>query len=630
MFDVPLNVIEGEDVVCGYVTVPEQHSNPNGATIELAVAIILSRNPDPAPDPLFMAQGGPGGSSIDTFVTPIMDSPFRENRDVVLFDQRGTLYSEPALACPEIMDLTIATIEQDLTIEESNRRYEQAIGACHERLVDEGINLSAFNSLENAADIDALRVALGYDQINLYGVSYGTLLALHTMRDYPNGLRSVILDAVAPPQINFQVAAPQSQERAFQAFFAACADDPDCNEYYPNLEQVFYELIDQLNTTPARIPITDPETTTTYNAVMDGDGFEGSIFQMLYASDLIPALPRMIYDARAGNFAVMARFLSIIIFDRTVSEGMYFSVLCAEDADFTLQDVDLTGLPPRTVESNRLGLESLLNICRAWNVTPLGPAVDAPVSSNIPTLILSGAFDPITPAPFAEAVAQTLPRSYIYTFPNTGHGAIFTSDCADGLIQAFLDNPDVPPDASCVAAQTGPAFFTPDTVLPVPGLSRLLTLEGSSGPELLFFGLCLLFLLSALLIWPLAWVVRWMLGRVRPPQPAGAHIVHWLAVLNILLIPVFMGTLTFIAFRLALDNNLVVFYGLPMSWAALLLLPMFIALLTITMLLGTVQAWRAGYWSLWQRIYYSLLALAALGCTVVLAAWGMIGTPFLA
>lgn len=628
MFDLPIGAVEGQDIECGYVTVPEQHINPQGRTIQLAVAIVKSTSPSPVSDPLFMAQGGPGGSTIDAFVQPLMDSPFRDNRDIVLFDQRGTLYSKPALTCPEIFDLTIETIEQDLSPEESERLYEEASAACHNRLVDEGINLSAFNSLENAADIAALRVALGYNEINLYGVSYGTLLALHTMRDSAAGLRSVILDAVAPPQINFQVEAPQSEERAFTALFNACATDADCNKAYPDLERVFYDLIAQLNETPTRVRVTDPETGKSYNAVMDGDGLEGSIFQMLYATDLIPALPKMIYDAREGNYNVMGRFLSILIFDRTISEGMYYSVFCAEDADFNLQDVDLTEVHPQIAETSERGLEGLLRVCQQWNVVPLGPSVDAPIVSSIPTLLLSGAFDPITPPAFAEATAQTLERSYAYTFPNTGHGAIFTGACSDGIIQAFLNNPTVTPDASCIAEQSGPVFITPDTVLMVPAIGNLLTLEGNAGSEIFLFGVCMFILLAAMIIWPLAWFIGLFLSRPKRPQSAASIAFHWLAVLNIVLIVTFTVTLIVISVNLALENDITIFFGLPTDQAALFLLPVFIALLTAGMLVGTVQAWRVGYWSTWRRAYYSLLTLAALVCVLLLGIWGMIGIPF--
>ena len=253
----PFGRAPGADFECGYLKVPAQHSLPAGPTIELAVVILKSTSRSPQPDPLVMAQGGPGGSTIDTYAALLLDSPLRAERDIVLFDQRGTLHSRPALMCPESIELTLRTLEQDLSSEEENRLSDEALLACHARLLREGVNLAAFDSIENAADVEALRVALGYNMINLYGVSYGTLLALHVLRDSPGGLRSVILDSVVPPQVNFLAQAARSENRALTEFFGACAADARCNAAFPDLERVFYEQVQQLDRTPARVPMTD-------------------------------------------------------------------------------------------------------------------------------------------------------------------------------------------------------------------------------------------------------------------------------------------------------------------------------------------------------------------------------------
>lgn len=618
-------LIEGQDVECGYVTVPERHSNPDGPTIRLAVAILKSRDPNPAPDPLFLAQGGPGGSTIDTYTQLLPTAQFPGNRDIVLFDQRGTLYSQPALVCDEFFDLIIETIDQDLTDEEALRLSQEAMLACRDRLVSEGIDLSAYNSLENAADIEALRVALGYDQINLYGVSYGSLLALHTMRDHPEGLRSVILDAVVPPQINFIVESPQSQDRAFTLFFEACADDPACNAAFPDLESVFYGLVDQLNANPVRAPMTDPETGITYDGLIDGDTLQSALFQLLYASDVIPILPKVIDDVRDGSYAVLGRLLGLFIFDRSISYGMYYSILCAEDADFTLEDLPLEGVRPWIAEDARQDAVELLSLCAQWGVEPLEPFVDAPVSSDIPTLVLSGAFDPITPPAFGEVAAQTLAQSYVYTFPTSGHGAAFQGECPDQIIAAFLDDPAVEPDATCVNDLRAPDFLTPADVIDVPALLPLLNLEGSATPELIVFGLCLLVLLSVVIVWPLAWIIRLLRGRPGESLPLLGRLIPWLAALNGMLILAFVGAVFAVVIALALQNNNAVLFGLPREWAGLFVLPIVSLILTLLMLAGSAQSWVMRYWSIWKRGYFTLLTLAALGCMLLLVNWGMLG-----
>ena len=420
-FEKPAWAVEGEDLDCGTVIVPQVHSQPDGRTLKLAVVVIKASSESAKPDPLFMAQGGPGGATIDTYASRLLnDRTFLPDRDIVLFDQRGTGYSSPKLYCTELEKLTAETIEQDLSIEEENRLSQEAIESCHLRLTkDDDIDLSVYNSLENAADIDLIREALGYEQINFYGVSYGTLLGLHYMRLFPASLKSVVLDAVVPPQTNFILNSPQTMDASFEKLFAACATDKVCNQEYPNLESVFYKTVDDLNQNPARISVSDPETGVKYDAALvDGETFLGMTFQMLYAGSLIPAMPRMIYDAQNGKFEFFSKIFELLVFDRTMSLGMYYSVICSEDADFSLEEFNLQGIHPEIASIEENGPIDLLETCAQWNVDQLGPSADLPVNSSIPTLLLSGYFDPITPPSYAEQVASTLSHKPTSDFSN--------------------------------------------------------------------------------------------------------------------------------------------------------------------------------------------------------------------
>ncbi len=629
MFDLPSGIVP-DNVECGYLTVPEQHARPTGPTIRLAVAIIRSNAPNPPPDPLVMLQGGPGGSTIDTYAPLLLLGPgLPTDRDIILFDQRGTLYSEPALTCSEFLDLTIETLDQILTFEEELQLSKAAALDCRDRLVAEGVNLSAFDTVENAADIDALRVTLGYEQINLYGVSYGTNLALIAMRNHPQGIRSVILDAVVPPQVNFQLEAPRSQDRAFTVLFETCANDRRCNAAYPKLEQVFYATVEHLNANPARIRMIEPKTGTSYDALLDGDSLESGLFMMLYATEILPALPKIIYDAYNGTYDALSHILSILILDQTLSHGMYYSVECAQRAEFTLDDLALEDIRPSIAESGEHSARSMLEICDLWNVEPLDPAVNEPVVSDIPTLILSGEFDPITPPEYGDIAAQTLAQSYVYTFPNVGHGAALTGDCVNQIIVDFLDNPTVEPDASCLAALSPPNFITPDQVLTLPVLLRLSNLEGNSMVELILYGICLLILLSVLLIWPITWVLRLLHNRPSAPLPTLAHFAPWVAALNGVLLLGFMLILTILLLTNAQDLGTILLLGVPTEWSGLFALPLISAFLTIIMLISSVQAWLTRSWSTVKRSYFTLLTLAALGCVIILSAWGMVGTLFI-
>jgi hypothetical protein len=162
-FDVP----EGREVECGYLTVPEKHAQPgNGRTLRLHVAVFESDNPNPAPDPIVYLAGGPGADALEVvqFEFETAFAPLLADRDLILFDQRGTGYSEPSLACPEISDVTYEMLALDLGFEEVAARNADALFEWRDRLVGEGVVLSAYNSAESASDVNALRLALGYDE----------------------------------------------------------------------------------------------------------------------------------------------------------------------------------------------------------------------------------------------------------------------------------------------------------------------------------------------------------------------------------------------------------------------------------------------------------------------------------
>lgn len=609
------SLVDGQDIECGFLIVPEQYAEPDGPTIRLAVAIIKSNGTNPAAEPLFFLQGGPGGSTIDTYLQYIALERLdvlREAHDLVLFDQRGTLNSEPVLSCPEEWKLTEETLEQELSDDEERRLGLEAGLACRERLVSEGINLSAYDSVENAADVETLRVALGYDKINLYGVSYGTLLALHVMRNHPDGLRSVILDSVVPAQTNFIPEVPRSEARAFNQLFDACAADADCNAAYPNLEQVFFELFQALNAQPARVPMTDPESKRTYQVVFDGDMLESMLFQLLYATEIIPVLPAAIYQMRDGNFSFAAQIMPLILFDQTISSGMYYSVICAEDADYTVRDVHITDLRPEIADTAVRDAQYILELCQSWDVELLDAQVDEPVRSDIPTLVLNGRFDPITPPAFGESAAETLSNSYVYTFGNTGHGALTTGECPLEIVSTFLAEPEREPDADCIDEQPAPAFLSPENTAFSPFTGRLVTMITNGDVlGLIVMALCLLWLLTLFLVWPVGFLIRVASGR--PVAHPGPTTARWIGALTALLALVFVVGMIIVVFQTALTNEMMLFVGIPASAGALLMLPWIIGGLALLMVACTAFVWMRRSWSVWGRVYYTLLTLGAIG-----------------
>ncbi len=452
----------GVSVECGWLTVPENRAKPeNGREVRLHVAIFRSTRSNPPPDPIVYLEGGPGVDALERLplVFDVWFRPFLANRDFILYDQRGTGFSTPSLACPELTKLSFDMLPMDIRVDESSRLWNEAALTCRDRLVAEGVDLTQYNTLVNAADLEDLRLALGYEQWNLIGSSYGTRLALATMREYPQGIRSVILDSTRPPQVN-ESQTPADAERAFQILFRGCAADPDCNAAYPDLERVFYDLVAKLNTQPVTLPGIDPFTGRTYQVLINGDTMISTLFQAMYSTDIIPLLPRAIYDAAQKNdFDLWLRLIMNNVSQSDYfSYGVMYSARCYDEVLFETREAMVKADEPFPHQQDVFDMASFWDICDAWGVGVAPPIENQPVRSDIPALILAGRYDPATPPDDGKEAAATLRNGFFFEFPSSGHGVVLDGGCPLSMALAFLDNPQRQPDAACMAQLGGPAF----------------------------------------------------------------------------------------------------------------------------------------------------------------------------
>ncbi len=457
----------GSNVVCGYLVVPENRARSGGRTIRLAVAIFKSPSPTPAPDPVIFLQGGPGGaiiSNLAPYITRDSASYIVGNRDLILLDQRGDGYSQPALSCRELIALKYQYLDRNASDATQIALQSASARQCRDRLLRAGNDLNAYTSLADAADVADLRVALGYKEVNLYGVSYGTRVALTMMRAYPAGIRSVVLDSTYPPQINGYDELVTSGKRAFDVLFAGCAADPACNRAYPHLQSVFYSLVQQLNAHPISFRSTAYGTTKTYAVLLTGDVLADTLFSSLYATDLIPKLPAMIYGVMRHDYGLLGQAYGETGFDDTLNTGVYYAVQCGEDAPFTVGSVvnaAIHRLPAALWSSQLVNIDSDLAVCSFWGAPRVPAAQKQPVVSAIPTLVLAGQYDPITPPANGALAARTLSHSYFFEYPGLGHGVYLNAACPYIMTTFFLNNPLKRPDSSCIASMKGPAFVLP-------------------------------------------------------------------------------------------------------------------------------------------------------------------------
>ena len=468
----PFTPPPGTDPTCGHVSVPEDRDRPDGRRINLAVAIFPALGAERHP-PLVYLEGGPGSEALEALPLSYeqLFSFLNEERTVVVFDQRGVGFSEPSLSCPELLELDFELLDEDLSADEWLARRLPVLYGCRDRWVDDGVDLSAYNSAESAADVADLRVALGYDEWDLYGLSYGTRLALTVMRDHPQGVRSVILDSTYPPEIDAVASILPNVARALDELFSACASDPVCDSTYGDLEQELFSVVDRLNQSPVEVWAIDYLSYQGHPALLTGDVLLSLVFQGLYLDVLVPDIPRLISDAGDGHYFGAQALLSLVLSNQAfLSVGQFLSVECHEEVPFS--DAALVRSSneafPRLaplVEGSLAQSDYAFEFCPTWGAGSADQVENEPVVSDIPTLVLAGNFDPITPPEDGRRVAGRLENSWYVEFPTLSHGTAFVEGCPRSITLAFLADPRAEPDRDCVAGMPAIEFgvFVPDT-----------------------------------------------------------------------------------------------------------------------------------------------------------------------
>lgn len=428
------------DAKCGVLVVPEDRDNPAGRQLELNIAVIPAIKRSPQPDPLFLLAGGPGQSAIEAYpaMIPLLFQ-IHEDRDIVLVDQRGTGKSNP---------LRCLTPEDDLLSEE--QMYAK-LKACPDTL---DADLRFYHTEIAMTDLDAVRSALGYEEINIYGASYGTRAALTYLRMFPQHVRTVTLDAVVDSNFVMYMDSAEDGQQALEAFFQRCEKDEACKAAFPKLRSEFASLLDRLEETPAEITIPHPLTNKPLELNVTSEMITNMVFNTMYSPEIVATLPLSIHEAYADeNYVPLVSQAYLVSFN--LYDGMFYAVACTEDA--SLASVEEAQSEPTVFGPNRV--INFVEVCKEWAKGEISPEFRQPVVSDVPVLILSGSADPITPPYHAEAVAESLTNEIHLVFANMGHGTL-TNTCGTRIFQTFIENASIDGlDTSCVEKIQPPPFF---------------------------------------------------------------------------------------------------------------------------------------------------------------------------
>ncbi len=392
------------------------------------MAVVPALNLEPAADPLVPIAGGPGQASTEFYAgTANAFEAVRRNRDIVLVDQRGTGKSAP-MKCEADEDIIEGRFSREDTIAQTE--------ACLAALPHDPRFFTTSVAVE---DLEALRIALGYEQFNLYGISYGTRVAQHFLRRYPDSTRSVVLDGVVAPQIALGPAIAVEAQNILDFIFDRCAENEQCKARFPSIREDFGTLKLALSEAPVTVTMANPVTGQLEEVRFGSDELAGALRLLSYHPTSVALMPLLIDEAVNGNYTPLAAQFTMIAENMadTLSVGMHNAVVCTEDAPyFAGEDVTRDALQATYI--GPVQLDALDAICSVWPRGVIDDEFKVAVATDIPVLLLSGEADPITPPSYADLAAVDLGNALHLTGRKQGHGQA-PRGCVADIIGEFVD-----------------------------------------------------------------------------------------------------------------------------------------------------------------------------------------------
>lgn len=436
--------IAGDQVACGSALVALDRSGPGAGTVEITLATM--QGSDPGFDtPVVVLQGGPGGSSSE-LAAWFPQQPFTQ----IFIDQRGTGFRGVDFNCDEFEAALIDILEAEA--EKAGEVATDALDACARRLADSPV-LDTASTQNHAQDVASVMDALGYERYVVYGVSYGSTIGLELLRTGGPELAGVVLDGVYPPDINIDAALAESSVVSLSALATACSRSELCSGYNADVVASTETLIRRLDREPIEVSLSSSESgfAESVDVVLDGTRLAEFSFLLLYSEARLRYLPAVLDGIEAGDESA-ARWLASVGTRTMVSsyaandEGTFFAVQCNDRLPFSDgPGEDLAPFP------SAISSAPLADSCAAWDQPGAPAVVGEAVSSDIPTLLLSGEFDPITPAAFAERTAQGLTNSTLITQAGRGHGIWIGNACIASIVLEFVAEPGSELDTTCAA-----------------------------------------------------------------------------------------------------------------------------------------------------------------------------------
>ena len=612
----PIDVPDNASIECGIFTTLEDYGDPNGNTIRTSVIVIHSQNGNPSKEAMLFTEGGPGYSSLPS-VWWLAGSGFADHRDTVILEQRGNRYSEPRLDCSFSV-----WVDDD---------EEQT--SCPDSLRQRGIALEHYTTASIAADINALKQALDYKSWILYGTSYSTRPMQLVMEHYQENVRAVVLHDTNPITDTRYQHDTEHAARVLQIMFDDCAADPACAKAYPDLENRFWELVQKLNDESVELEMKFPGTSERFPLEVTGDSLiswmvEGTFYHPAYPAFETAYMPLLIDKLSKGNTDLLYPWADYSISkwgDDDFSWGLYLVINCQDDASSVTLDMIDAKAEQYPELDGFIRHRGELEICATWGLESAPPLATEPVVSDIPTLVLAGRYDPITPLEWGRTALVNLTNTTIVEFPASGHSVMTDNPCALQIAAEFLDAPNKEPDLSCVDSAPRPKFVLPNEIIIAPAMYEIHfgELGYSKLEENIFLGSWLILICTGVVAL-IAGLVKLIRRKRQLYSNAAVRLAHPLLIILPVIALVWGYALRFSLQSVAATSSNVLRLGLPTSYWWIFGLAILIGLMSLALIVITALAWKHGYWSLLGRLAISVSTLAAIFFNGMLAHWGLL------
>ncbi len=470
-----LDFVLVERHTCGYLTVLEDRSKPDGRTIKLFVVHVMPQSGIAGnPDPIYVP--GTKLAGVQKFFD-VAAGADRTDREEYIMDQRGVGRSEPNLACPEVDRVNAATVAAPTADPSARTAFVDAVSECFRRLTSHGIDPGAYDIRAMAADGEDLRKALGIDTWGVVSIGSASRVALEMVRESPEHIRELVLDSPEVPQVDPFTEGIIGTRAALGQMAAACRDDGACLRRYPDVEQAFEAARVALNQHPLSFQTSPGSGGDPVDGHLDGSLLLRGIRTLLAGEgDAVEGVtPAVVYAALDGTSGLVRQYVTDGLASQqtyclgygvacdpgnSISVGAYLSVLCSDIVPFIDRQALNTFAAGDADFASVFARAPWLDACGAWKVAAADSSVASPVSSGVPTLILLGRFDPFGAPAVVRPAATGLSRHWVVIDPAAGRNTLADA-CFQDLRTLWLADPTSPPDTSCVSKMPPLTFLIP-------------------------------------------------------------------------------------------------------------------------------------------------------------------------